>query len=849
MIGYLRILLLFYRRHLRVQPLRELMAIVGVAAGVSLLFAVQVAHQSITGSFEAISRGVAGKATLELAARGPEGFDEHIAEEVERMRGVKAVAPIFEQPIVAVGPKGRRALTLVGADEQIKALRGPLSLRFQRSGEASGRGLLVLTEASARAIGASPGRDVTIQVGGRTEHLALNAIVSSKSLGSAAGSPIAAAPLPVAQALAALPERITRVLIVPRGGHTAVLQHELAARYGAKLNARAIGAEAKLLGNAAGPERQVTLLFGVISLVAGIILSYNALLLASDERRRFVVYLIEAGTPDSMIFSSLAFDALVLGLTGALLGLLAGDFISLLAYRVVPGYITAAFAVGGQRIVGAQTILVALGGGMAAALAAAAIPALVILRTSAAAEPDAVGRTLSFMRRLRISDLVIFAGGATLACISTAAAALRPQTTVVALVGLTSGMVICLPLTARQLLELAHSASRHSGDPSARLSLAELRSSPTRTVALLATGTVAAFLMVLIGGSVADVQSAVSRGATDLLSSASIWIKPGGAENVYTTQPFTYAHTQGELQRLRSVSSVLPWRDSFLDLRGRRVWVVGVPPQIPAQIAPSQLVEGSLSIADRHLREGGWAAISQTIAREDHLRIGEPFELPTPRGLLRLRLAATVANYGWLSGAVVMNGADHARMWSPTTATELSISLKPGVPVEGAKREVERALPGGSALTVQSNVERRSEVNAVLGSTLSRLNDTTIVVLIATVASVIALMMAAVCQRRERLNSLMSIGMSSIQFARLILYETGVVLLVGCVIGVGAGLTGQYLIDGWLHQTTGSPVTFSPAWQLGLRTIAIPLGISLVAALLAVLRTGGFQARAAFATE
>ncbi len=43
MIGDLRTLLLFYRRHLRVQPLRELMAVAGVAAGVALLFAVQVA--------------------------------------------------------------------------------------------------------------------------------------------------------------------------------------------------------------------------------------------------------------------------------------------------------------------------------------------------------------------------------------------------------------------------------------------------------------------------------------------------------------------------------------------------------------------------------------------------------------------------------------------------------------------------------------------------------------------------------------------------------------------------------------------------------------------------------------
>ena len=76
MIGELRTLAMFYRRHLRVQPLRELMAIAGVAAGVALLFSVQVAHRSIVGSFEEVAHGVAGHATLELAARSPEGFPE-----------------------------------------------------------------------------------------------------------------------------------------------------------------------------------------------------------------------------------------------------------------------------------------------------------------------------------------------------------------------------------------------------------------------------------------------------------------------------------------------------------------------------------------------------------------------------------------------------------------------------------------------------------------------------------------------------------------------------------------------------------------------------------------------------
>ena len=849
MIGYLRTLLIFYRRHLRVQPLRELMAIVGVAAGVALLFAVQVAHRSITGSFEEITHGVAGRATLELAARSPEGFDQSVAEEVEHMPGVKATAPIMQQPVVVIGPKGRRALTLVGSTEQVTALGGKLALQFQRAGEASQGGTLVLTEPTAHAIGAKPGRVLAVQVGGRTEHLALDALVPSGEIGAVAESPVAAAPLPIVQSIAGLPGRLTRVLIEPKPGHEAALHRALTQRFGATLNARPIDTEAILLGNAAGPEKQVTLLFSAISLVAGIILAYNALLLASDERRRFIVYLIETGTPDSMIVASLAFDAFILGLAGSLLGLIAGDIISLIAYRTVPGYIAAAFAIGGQRVIGTPTILIALAGGMLAAFAAAALPAIVALRGGVAAEPDAVGRTLSFARKLHFSEAAIFACGVLLVCISIIASLLTPTATVAAVIGLAAGLVICLPMILRYILKLARIVSRRSSDPAARLATAELRGSPTRSVALLATGMVASLLMVLIGGSVADVQRAVRTGASDLLSSASVWIKPGGPENVYTTQPFAYTETQHRLQHLTAVESVLPWRDSFLDLPGRRVWVLGVPPQTPAQIAPSQLIEGSLPTADRHLREGGWAAISQTIAHEHHLRLGERFTIPTPTGNATLRLAATIANYGWLSGAIVMNSEDQAKLWGSNTASQLAVTLRPGISIEQGKRAIEAVLPAGGALTVETVDERRSEVSAVLGSTLSRLNDTTIVVLVATIASVIALMIAAVWQRRGRLESLIAIGMSFGQFTRLIFYETGTLLISGCLIGMAAGIIGQYLIDGWLHQTTGSPVKFVPAWQLGLRTVVIVGGISILASMIAVIQTSRFNPRTAFSTE
>jgi hypothetical protein len=266
------------------------------------------------------------------------------------------------------------------------------------------------------------------------------------------------------------------------------------------------------------------------------------------------------------------------------------------------------------------------------------------------------------------------------------------------------------------------------------------------------------------------------------------------------------------------------------------VWVLGVPSEIKSQIVPSQLVTGSLSTADRRLKEGGWIALSQTVAREDGVSVGGRVLLPTPSGSIPFRVAATVANYGWLPGAIVMSREDHTHYWKETNPTQLAVDLRPGVSPAQGKLAVEQAVPPGIAVAVKTVAERRHEVSSVLGSTLSRLNDTTLVILIATIASITALIVAAISQRRGRLDSLLSIGMSLPQFARLIFYESGSMLLAGCGIGFLAGVVGQDLVDGWLRHTTGAPVHFSAAWWVGFRTILITAAITLAASSAVVLK-------------
>jgi ABC-type lipoprotein release transport system permease subunit len=124
-----------------------------------------------------------------------------------------------------------------------------------------------------------------------------------------------------------------------------------------------------------------------------------------------------------------------------------------------------------------------------------------------------------------------------------------------------------------------------------------------------------------------------------------------------------------------------------------------------------------------------------------------------------------------------------------------------------------------------------------------------VIVLTGAIVSVVAMMVAAAWQRRGRLDALLSIGMSVGQLARLVFYEGGLVLIAGCLIGMISGVIAQGLADNYANRVTDTNIHFVPAWQLGLRTVLIAGGVSIVAAIIAVVRTVGFQPRTAFSTE
>jgi putative ABC transport system permease protein len=150
-------LLYFYGRRLRTRPIQELLAGVGIAIGVALVFAVQVANSSITQASSAIVRGVAGTASLQLRARDSGGFDERLLGRVQALPGVARAAPILEQNASLVTPSGRRvSIDLASASPSIVALDGSIARSISLHDLAMPGVLLPTATARALGLSASP---------------------------------------------------------------------------------------------------------------------------------------------------------------------------------------------------------------------------------------------------------------------------------------------------------------------------------------------------------------------------------------------------------------------------------------------------------------------------------------------------------------------------------------------------------------------------------------------------------------------------------------------------------------------------------------------------------------------
>jgi putative ABC transport system permease protein len=821
-------LVYLYRRRLRVHAVQELLAGVGIAIAVALVLAALVAEGSIAGSSREAVRVVVGPASLQLRARGDDGFDQHLLARVERLAGVKQAAALLERTATLVGPHGRRAtVSLAGAQVSLAVLDGlahtlPIGALSQ-----GGIGLSLLTarELGVSTAGGAPSA-VTLKLRGRASPLKVQAVLGPEAVGALSRAHVAVMPLSSMQQLSGLPGRVSRILVRTQPGRERAVRGELQRLAGAKLLLAPAEQDVTLLRNALAASDQASALFAVIGALLGFLFAFNAMLLTVPERRRAIANLRLAGTRRPAIVQMVLFQALCLGLAASAVGLLGGYALSRWVFHQSTGYLAQAFTLSSGTVVGAGPLLLAAIGGVLVTCLASAIPLLDLRRRRAR---DAVyhDRGVPGNALGEGSQRELFAAAVGLVALASALFAFAPSAAIFAAAALALATVLALPLVFAGVLHgVAFLCERDDRLTTLPIALASLRATTLRSLALAATGAVALFGSVALGGARANLLAGIGTFAHSYVADADIWVsEPGDNQAV---NDFRAEGAGARIARVSGVSGVRAFQGGFMTLGDRRVWVIARPPGADRHVLATQIVTGGRARAVRRLGEGGWIAVSSQIAEDQHLRVGDTFKLPTPSGNVALRVAATTTNLAWSPGVIFMSAADYTRAWVSAAPTALAVDVRPGADVPATVSAIARALGPASGLEVSPAHTRESRIDRLASEGLGQLGEISTLLVLAAILAMAAALASSINQRRASLAGLRLSGARPARLRRVLLAEAALMLGAGCITGAVAGVYGQFVIDGYLRHVTAFPVASAVASARPLEVLALVLAAALV---------------------
>jgi putative ABC transport system permease protein len=776
--------------------LQEIFAVVGIAVGVALFFASQVSSTSLDRGVPQLNAQLAGNAQVQMQARSYQGVPETVLAQVRRVPGVQSALPLLERQVNLIGPDGERAALLVGVEP--KAMR--FASRFDRqftTKQLNHFQAIALPEPLNQQIERDKLETVRIQLGSSFTAAWVGTTLSASEIGALVHSPVAVSTLAYAQRLANAPSTVTRILIHydPALAKTARAGLARIARAW-DINLTSSALESKLFAVAVAPENQSEKLFSAISALVGVLFAINAMLVTAPSRRKLLEDLLPHGYTRLMIVQILMVNALALGVIACIIGLVLGDALSILVFDVTPGYLTFAFPIGGGRVIEWQTVALAV----ALALGTAAIGVFAPL-------PEVFFGLSQRTRRLRVGwwrPALAIVGVLSLA-VTTYTLLLDTRAALVGNITLVLALACALPFAFSASVWLFSRLSDLLDDVGSGYAAAELDSPPARVryLAIAATAALAVFATAEFGGTQSNLIRGLDASIRGMDGSANLWVVPSGGSSLQTTVAF--AAINPRTLDVPGVQSVSAYGGSFLNWGDHRVWVIAPGQSVTQPIPPTQVLTGSLKVASAKVRSGSWAVLSQGLADEQHIRLGERFTLPAPRPIT-LRLAATTTNLGWPPGTVILSAGDYAEGWrsDDPSAYQIKTTASPG-----RERALLRAALGNAGVSVQTAGEREALHFAAARQGLSRLTQIRILIYVAAIAAVLAALTAMIYARRDQIAQANVHGISSGKLWRSLMWENAVVLVCGSALGVIFGVYAQLLGSHYLAAVTGFPIIYS----------------------------------------
>lgn len=784
------------RRHLLRHPWQLILSVLGVALGVAVMVAMDLAIQSSREAFRVSSETVAGRATHQLLP-GAAGIPDRVLAELRVEGGVRAAAPVVEG-FVTSPLLPDRPLRLLGLDPFSEAPFRPWLAGGPGTG-VDGSLLLVrpgavfLSRETAEAAGVEEGDRLPVRAGSREGELEVAGVLEPEDRASRLGlRDLLVVDLAEAQQQLDRTGRLDRIdLILPdRAGEEERIGALLPE--GIRLE-RAGSREATMAEMIRAFDLNLTAL-SLLSLVFGVFLIYNTMTFSVVQRRGTLGTFRALGATRGQVVGSVLGEALLLGALGSALGLVGGVILGRGLVRLVTRTINDLYFVvsveglalpPGALIQGAAL-------GIGATLLAALPPAWEAGSTSpreAMSRSAVEGRVRSVVPRAALAGSGLLLLGGALLLIPTVE--LAPAFT--GLFAILLGFALLTPITTVWVVgALRPPLGRLMGIIGA-MAARGVVTSLSRTAPAMAALVIAVSVTVGLGVMIQSFRGSVVQ-----------WLDVTLQADLYVSNPsLVSARAEGELpaglaqgvRALPGVAGVSTYRgvDLLTDYGMTRLVALDLDPRGESGIDLLDAPGGPERVFQA-FRGGEGVLASEPFAFRNGLAPGDMVRLDGEQGAVQLPVLGVFRDYGSDTGTLMMARSLYDRLYDDPEVTSLGIFLAgagpgaAGVDGEGVADAV-RALAGeASPVVVRSNRELRELSLEVFDRTFAITRVLRLLAFAVAFIAVLSALMALQLERRRELGVLRATGMTPEQGWGLITTQTGVMGVVAGILAIPVGI-------------------------------------------------------------
>jgi len=769
----------------RAHPVRALLAIVAIAVGVAMGFAIHLINAAAFNEFSAAIGSLAGQADVQVAGREA-GIDESIYPRLAQDPDVALASPVLEIDAALPGVHG--ALKIVGLDPLRAGFIAPDLMGVPdpaRPADILADDALFLSPAAQSWL--SKGRGDTLALRAGTRDFSLR--VAGPVLRARAGQRIAVMDIGAAQWRFGQLGKLTRVDLklrdgVDRAGFERRLAAELEGAYPGRFRvARPNDADQESRNNNLSRAYRVNLtVLALVALFTGAFLVFSTQALSVLRRRSQFALLRVLGLERRALLRQVLLEGGSLGVIGALLGIGGGYVLAAVALHFFGGDLGAGYFPGVKPQVHFTPVaaLVFFTLGLGVALLGCAAPAWEAARARPAIALKSGNDESALERLSRVWPSVV--------CLLLAAAfAFAPPVLELPLFGyfavallLIGGIGLMPRLAAGVFRLLNRAAMRRRTPPVLSLTLARLANAPGQASIALG-GVLASFsLMVAMGIMVASFRVSVddwilhilpadiyvrtatggSTGAFGPAEQAALAATPGVARSAFLrTRPLSLDPARPDITLIaRDIDAADP---------GRLLVLVGQSAPIPAGARPV------------------W--ISEAMSDLYRLQPGATLQLPLGGRTRPFFIAGIWRDYANQSGSAIVRLPDYRALTGDDAVTDAALWAASGVAVERIEAGL-RALPFGAALTLARPGDIRAMSLRIFDRSFAVTYLLEAIAIAIGMSGVAATFSAQTLARAREFGMLRHVGVTRRQILGILAIEGGALTALGVVTGFALGL-------------------------------------------------------------